>query len=350
MCHALLKAYIKRLLNDWMGEFYDVGGAAAEVGSGDTAQLEERANRIRELLLQFCVLCIPSVFIHPIFKLVTNRWVLSWRLSLVKSYLSRWQPASTNIENAAQRIHEDTGRFARGLQTCAVVVLDSVLTIGVFAPILVELGSEIQPIDLPGSWVLLLCIATALAGFVVSMALGWRLIALEVDNQKVEAELRKALVLKEEGGTHDFAEPTVHRDSAFVDAHITDLRQGLVHTIRDLRSNYIKLYNMFSMFSAWLGFFEQAVVVLPYTITAPLLYASHGRITLGLVTKTSHSFSNVFDAMNVLSDRWIDVTEFLSCTRRLREFEAQLASTSTRATLMTGVEVSSTEGIVPDRC
>ena len=339
--HAFLRAYVKKLMNDWMGRFYDVGGSASEVSSGDIESLEQGQRHVTELLLEFGVLCIPSVLVHPAFKLVTNRWVLSWRLSLIDSYVDRWDPSSVVIENAAQRVHEDTQRFARGLQTCAVVLLDSVLTVVVFAPILVELGAEIKPIEMPNCWILLVCIGVAFVGIVFSVLLGWSLIELEVNNQRVEAEVRKELVLREENPA-TMEVPPIERTFAFIDIHTKDFSKQFKRTVMDLKSNYVKLYYQFACFSVWLGSYEQTVILLPYMLTGPLLYSASNRITLGTVTRASHSFSNLFDALNILSDRWLEVTDFLSVMRRLREFEAQISEPAkARTSLIVGVEMTS---------
>ena len=235
LAHALLRAYVKKLMNDWMGRFYDLGGSAGEVASGDSDALQEGAQHVTMLLAEFAILCAPGVIIHPLFKLVANRWVLSWRLALIKEYLQRWKPDAVQIENGAQRISEDTARFARGLQTCAVVVLDSMLTVGVFAPILVDLGRDIQPLPLPSSWILLLCIGVAFVGLLVSVVLGWSLIALEVNNQRVEADLRKVLVLREETNPSEANVSYNERHTDFVDVPIRDNGSRFVRIIRALK-------------------------------------------------------------------------------------------------------------------
>ncbi len=350
-------------MNDWMGRFYDLGGSAQEVGSGETERLEQGERQVTNLLLEFGVLCLPSVLIHPIFRLLTNRWILSWRVDLVEAYLLRWVTVHGRIENGAQRIHEDTQRFARGLQTCMVTVLDSVLTLAVFSPVLVELGSELQPVKLPSSWLMLLCALVAAAGLIVSLALGWSLVALEVENQKVEADFRKQLVLYEDSNERQ----EVHQ-SASVDADKVVYDYGseslyeprppvnLLHVfnsvIHSLVYNYRRLYNRFAVFSLWLGAYEQFVVLLPYMIAGPLLFSQYNRITLGKVTQVSHAFGNVFDALNILSDRWIEVTDWLSVMWRLREFEAMLRGrVSARSALIKTLELSTTSTTQePQRC
>lgn len=344
--HSLLRAWVKSCMNDWMRRFYDVGGAAPEVGSGDVEALDEGAARVSTLLREFALLCLPSVLAHPLVKLLTNRWVLTWRIVLINSYLGAWQPVDHVIEGSAQRIHEDTQRFASGVQSVCVVLLDCVLTLCVFAPVLLELGSAIQPAPMTGSWLVLSCSGLAMGGVVVSVALGWRLIGLEVQNQRVEAALRKGLVLYED------QKPA----SSVVDADgVIDLSpgraesapvEGLRHVIGSLKDNYKRLYARFAAFSLWLGAYEQAVVLMPYILVAPLLYARTNRVTLGKVSQTSHAFGNVFNSLSVLSDRWIEVMEFLSVVQRLREWERVLGE---RAALVEPEEMCPTASVLVSR-
>jgi len=356
--HAFLRAYVKYLMNDWMGRFYDVGGSAHEVSSDDAEGLAEGSRKITGLLVEFLKLCLPGVFVHPLFKFVTNRWVLSWRVALIDAYLERWAAVDLRIENGAQRIHEDTQRFARGLQTCFVTVLDSIITIGVFAPVIIDLGSEVQPRPMPSYWLFLVCAGIAVIGLIISVVLGWSLIALEVQNQKVEADLRRDLVLHEDRASRPRDVPVARRmraeDVADIDGlysenpHIEperipmDLKSAFTMVIAALERNYKKLYGRFAAFSLWLGAYEQFVVILPYFIAGPLLFSSANRITLGKVSQVANAFGNVFDALNILSDRWIEVTDWLSVMRRLNEFEIHVYGlSSTRTALISGVEISS---------
>lgn len=350
--HGLFRAWLKWRLNEWYGAFYDLGGTAAEYGSGpdDEPLLREGAQRVKLLLFEFAAVVMPTILVHPLFKWATNVWVLKWRVALVRAYLRRWRTAA-RIENGAQRVHEDTSRFARGILGCCIVVLDAVLTLVVFAPVLVQLGAEVRPLRaMPDEWLLLSCAGVAATGVLGSVALGWSLIALEVANQRVEADLRRKLVLLEEDPSNfvaDAGAPAQHSPDEYIDnverrkaEHARVRARTLPATgvgghlvashfhgvLRALRENYSRLYRRFAVFSLWLGCYEQTVAILPYVITAPLLFSSNWeqRITLGRVTQVANAFGQVFDALNVLSDRWVDVTEWLSVLRRLREWEAHL--------------------------
>lgn len=354
LAHGVLRAWIKYRLNEFYGRFYDAGGEAVEVGSGDEDRLALGRSTMTELLLEFAALCLPNVLLHPIYKLVSNRWVLDWRMSLVQSYIERWKRDEPSIENGAQRVHEDTARFARGLHTFFGALLDSVLTLFAFCPLLMELGAEVQPFPLPDAWLAGLCAGVAALGVLGSVLLGWSLIDLEVQNQKVEADLRKKLVFLEDrpaaADAHAKSWDSSYRDEGVVaEARpvSTPLPQFQLVLWR-LRTNYRRLYAAFCVFSLWLSSYEQTVVLLPYFISAPLLYSSDpvARLTLGKVTQLANAFSQVFSSLDVITSNWLDVTDWLSVLRRLREWERHLdapPSTSTATLIPAREERSGTE-------
>ena len=356
LAHGVLRAWIKYKLNDFYGRFYDYGGAASEVGSGEEEALARGRRHMTDLLLEFSALCLPNILLHPIYKLLSNRWVLSWRLSLMCSYIERWRHDGPLIENGAQRVHEDTSRFARGLHTCFGTLLDSGLTLVAFCPLLLELGAEVQPFSMPRCWLTALCAAVAALGVLGSVLLGWNLIELEVNNQKVEADLRKRLVLLEEKSAsieRTLSGPSWEgylRDDEIVPEVLpkVDTLNQFQIVLSSLKCNYKRLYLAFCVFSLWLQSYEQAVVLMPYFIAAPLLYSTDAttRLTLGKVTQLANAFSQVFSSLNVITDNWLDVTDFLSVVRRLREWERHLdakSAVSTAILIPAGQERSGVE-------
>lgn len=138
----------------------------------------------------------------------------------------------------------------------------------------------------------------------------------QVNNQKVEAELRKKLVLLEADAKEVHTNGTLY--SAFT------------RVIHDLTLNYWRLYLSFAALSCWLSAYEQLAMLLPYVVAAPRLFDADPvrRFTLGKLVKVSNAFGKVFDSLNVVSDRWLAVTEWRSCLRRLREFEREVSSRS----------------------
>eukprot|EP00966_Prymnesium_polylepis_P117751 2722115-Prymnesium_polylepis.1 len=83
--HGLFKAWLKYRLNKWYEKFWDLGGSASEVGSGNIEGLASGREDITGLLLEFGFICLPAVIIHPLFRFFTNMWILSWRVRTVDS-------------------------------------------------------------------------------------------------------------------------------------------------------------------------------------------------------------------------------------------------------------------------
>lgn len=169
--------------------FYDTLQQAVEFSSGtsdDDWRAAQRA-RVWEQLLEFARIVAPAVVIHPVAGYLRNRWVLAWRLSLIESYIALWETSMPPIEGASQRVHEDTQRFASGVQSCVAAVVDALLTLAIFCPLLWRLDPPLMGV----------AIATAVSGVGVSALVGRHLVDLEVGNQKAEAALRRGLVILE---------------------------------------------------------------------------------------------------------------------------------------------------------
>lgn len=99
-----------------------------------------------------------------------------------------------------------------------------------------------------------------------------------------------------------------------------------IRVFGELTRNYRNLYCSFAALSTWLATYEQIAAILPYALVAPRLFAADPaqRFTLGKLVKVSNAFGRVFDSLNVVSDRWLEINEWRSCLRRLREFEREV--------------------------
>jgi len=264
---------------------------------------------------------LPLVWATPVAKWIRSAWAFQWRVALMTSYLSSWNTDHDSIEGASQRLHEDSQRFSSALQGCLSSLLDAGATLVVFTPVLFELGAKVRPpfdlCDLDGAangWLWATALVFALIGLGGAAFVGQRLVPLEVANQRVEASLRKDLVLLETNPTAIVGE----------DASNCRLFFGLV--LRRLSENYHALFRHFTLVNAWLAWHEQCMLVLPFFLAAPLLFAENSahRITLGTLIQVSNCFDKVFSSLNIVADNWIFVNEFRSVVVRLSEFEARL--------------------------
>ena len=346
-----------------MYRFYDDLQDTVEWPSGEIEDdhMARKRQEVTQNLIDFSFIVAPAVIVHPVSKWLSSQWVLHWRLSLIKSYLEAYNVSRSPIEGVAQRIHEDTLKFVSGVYTCFAIFLDSVLTLLVFIPVLVDLGSKVQLPDWPWDpWLLLVAFVSAFGGLLISIIVGYKLVSLEVTNQKVEAALRKKLVMLEADPAYVVGvQPAT--DEVIEDLHFDDYRDKrkprnvsplgqFTYNIHSVRSNYAALYRAFAAFNTWIALFDQTLIVLPYILVAPLMFADgEHRITLGKLTKVTNVFSHVFSAMAVLGENWAAVNEWRSTLVRLRQFEATIYPPKPRQShVVVSQEVSSTVELQED--
>ena len=327
--YAFFLAMVKAQLNEFYSKFYDLLQKGGDVdppsGEYEDTYADYRAQVAKELW-SFALIVAPLVSATPAAKWARSAWAFLWRAALMRSYLEAWDTQREPIEGASQRLHEDTQRFADGVEGCLTTLLDAIFTLCVFTPILLQLSVEVaSPVALGAltdAWLWAFAFFASLVGLTGAAILGQKLVGLEVSNQKVEALLRKDLVLLETTpavivGTRPSSED---RYAAFLPQ--TYFR----NTLESLQKNYFALFKHFGVLNFWLSLFDQVMVIAPYALVAPLVFASDPdkRITLGTLIKLSNSFEKVFSSLSVIAENWGAINDFRSTYRRLREFESKL--------------------------
>ena len=99
---------------------------------------------------------------------------------------------------------EDTMRFSAIMQGLGVSMIDSVMTLISFLPVLLALSVHVQDVPILGSIpfpLVSLAIFWSIFGTFVLIFAGIKLPGLEFKNQRVEAAFRKELVLGEDTST-----------------------------------------------------------------------------------------------------------------------------------------------------
>lgn len=236
----------------------------------------------------------------------TSHYVFRWRTAMNSFYTGRWNDLR-GIEGAAQRVQEDTMRFAHTFEDLGTSLISAIMTLIAFLPILAALSGKIPEIPILGSipyslvWVSLLW---SLFGTGLLALVGIRLPGLEFRNQRVEAAYRKELVYGEDDPSR--AKP-----------------RTLMELFDGVRRNYFRLYFNYLYFNVVRYGYLQADLLLPFFVLIPAIAA--GAITFGVFQQVRASFGEVRDAMQYLVKSWPSIVEFLSIYKRLRAFEATLA-------------------------
>ncbi len=286
-------------INEWFGDFYDtLQKALAEPNS---VTLDEFIG----YLFTFLKVASLWIIIAVITGFFVSHWLFRWRTSMVEYYHSMW-PYARNIEGAAQRVQEDTIKFSRIMETLGVGLLDSIMTLGAFLPILYGLSKQVTelpwigPVDHALIWVAIL---SALGGTALLAAVGIKLPGIEYDLQKEEAAYRKELVLGEDNSAF-MKPPTI---------------AALFNKVRII---HFKSYFHYLYFNVCKWSYFQGMVIVPYIALAPTIVA--GTVTLGVVQQIIRAFGRVEGSLQFLVKSWGTIIELISVWKRLREFERQI--------------------------
>lgn len=333
--HGLVDTWLAIQFTDWYREFYDTCQRARPVrlyestsgvdGSSGDPSFSELEDVLDELW-RFLKLAVPAALLHPVHKWIRSHVAFAWRMVLIENYVARWKSCSSSIEGASQRVQEDTARFASTIESAFTMVLTALLSFVAFAPRLLHLGAEIPP---PGYrrghftawWLMIVAILLAGFGFAVTAFVAQKLVYLEVQNQKVEADLRKKLVyMEDDAHTLETTIPTTTRWVTLAGFNKTPMQLSMFL----LRKNYYALFNHFMTFNLWVGVYDQIIAVVPYILVAPRLFDTNTPATLGAMIELARVFDKVFSALSVPMNNWATVNEFRSTVIRLKEFENSL--------------------------
>ena len=286
-------------INEWFGSFYDsIQQALSEPGSitlGEYFQLLATFGQIAGLYI------VIAVFL----RFFTKHFTFRWRTAMNDYYMSHWSKLR-QVEGAAQRVQEDTKRFAIIVEHLGSNFLDSILTLVAFLPILYTLSGEVTELPWIGhvdQALIYVAILFALFGTVGMALLGFKLPGLEFHNQRVEAAYRKELVFGEEDP--DRAEPPTVRE---LFGHV--------------RKNYFRLFFHYMYFDVGRYSYRQFGVLVPYIALGPTIVA--GAITLGVLQQIVRAFSRVESSFQYLVNSWDTIVELMSIYKRLRQFEDQI--------------------------
>ena len=286
-------------INEWFGVFYDMI---------QKALAEPNAVTIEEYfasLFSFITLAAMYIAVYVAISFFTAHYLFRWRTSMVEWYHSVYDKAR-KIEGASQRVQEDTIKFTRIMEGLGTSLIESIMILIQFIPILFGLSVGI-PIFFFGEWEYGLIVGALIwtvGGTVFLIVLGFilRLVGIEYDLQKQEAAYRKILVIAEDDGS---VRPKR------IDELFDDVRK--IHFLSYLRYLYFNIGRI-----AYL----QANVLSAYVFLAPAIVA--GVVTLGVMQQIIRAFGRVEGSMQYLLKAWPTIIELASVYKRLREFEAKI--------------------------
>lgn len=287
------------MINEWFGTFYDL----VQKALGKPGAVEASAYYLQ--IATFLKIALVYVIVATIFRFFVSHYIFRWRTAMNSYYVSLWQKLR-HIEGAAQRVQEDTMRFASISEDLGVNMIDSVMTLIAFLPLLWTLSASVKELPIIGpvsQGLVFVSILWSIVGTALVALAGIRLPGLQFRNQRVEAAYRKELVYGEDN--EDRARPPTLRE-----------------LYENVRRNYFRVYFNYMYFNVVRISYLQVGVLVPYVALGPTIVG--GGITLGIMQQIVRAFGRVETSFQYLVNSWTTIVELLSVHKRLKAFEAMI--------------------------
>ncbi|MCY4512422.1 MAG: peptide antibiotic transporter SbmA [Bdellovibrionales bacterium] len=282
--------------NNWLRPFFDMIQDA--LSGKRTVEVMEIYTLLFSIFGVFAIGAIVFVFN----RFFTSHYIFRWRTAMNDYYIFQWSQIRT-IEGASQRVQEDAMKFSSIMQGLGTSMMDSIMTLFAFLPVMIELSVHVKELPIVGAIpapLLFASIGWSLFGTLLLIIVGIKLPGLEFENQKVEAAYRKELVYGED-------------DKKRAGLKILQLLYN------DVRANYFRLYFHYAYSNVARISYIYADYIFVLFIMAPTIAA--GGITFGIFTQIRMALFQVSNSFQYLVNSWTTIIDLLSVHKRLAHFE-----------------------------
>jgi len=303
-------------INNWRRPFFDAvqrmlqrivdGSSIEDLPALPAETVAAHKAELYDLIIIFAEIAFLAIMVYVMTRFLTSHFVFRWRTAMNDYYTSQWSTVR-NIEGASQRIQEDTMRFADIMENLGVSVVEAVMTLFAFLPVLWALSAYVSELPIVGAipqplfWAALVW---AIFGTGFLAMVGIKLPGLWFRNQRVEAAFRKELVYGEDDENR--AQPP-----------------ALKELFANVRRNYFRIYFHYMYFNVARMLYLQADAIYVYVLLVPTIAV--GAITFGILQQILTAFNQVSNSFQYLVNSWTTIIELLSIYKRLASFEAAIA-------------------------
>ena len=301
---ALALVYLEVQFNLWNKDFYN-------------ALQEKDQGQFFRQLWRFTYLAFIWI-VGRVYQLYLQQMLLiEWRSWLNDHFLSQWladrayyrlQLVDRGVDNPDQRIAEDLRIFVEMTISLGIGLLTAIVTLGSFAVILWQLSGDfsIAGVAIPG-YMLWVAVVYSGVGSWLTHLVGRRLIKLNFDQQRFEADYRYSLVrLREnsEGVALYRGEPL----------ELANFRERFAHVV----ANWWGIMNKRKQLNWFTSFYYQFAIIFPYVVAAPRYFS--GAIGMGVIFQVASAFRNVQGSLSWFIDAYPDFATWKATVDRLTSF------------------------------
>ena len=248
-----------------------------------------------------------------IYTYIQQKLGLFWREWITTSFIDNYLKnrayysltTAKDIDNPDQRIAEDLNSLTATSLSFLLIILGALIDLFAFTGILWSISRLLTGILL----------AYAFCGTIITVFIGKRLVGLNYNQLRKEADFRYGLI---------------HiRDNAESIAFY----QGETGEKIQIRKRFKKVLKNFNILIGWqrnLNFFTRGysylVIILPAMIVAPMYFA--GKVEFGQISQASFAFGQVLGAFSIIVQYFDSISAFAAGINRVSTFKDRLFTAS----------------------
>ncbi len=270
-----------------------------------TSATERKADIVFHLAVLYAAVFAVSALVAGFLRFTEELLGLRWRDWLTRHLSDRYLASrayhrikeSGQLDNPDQRLSEDVKTFTTSTLAILLIMMNATVALLGFAGVL----WSITP------WLLVGAVGYAAFGTLMTVLLGHRLVGLDVQQFKKEADYRYELVrVREHSGSIALLQ-SEEREKGRLRRRLGQLLDNFRLIIGVNRNLYF--------FTSWYGYMTQLIPVL---ITVPLYI--RGEIEFGQVLQAQVGFNFVLDAFSLMVKEFQKITTFAAVVERLGAF------------------------------
>ena len=297
--------YLLVQLNEWYQIFWD-------------ALQNYEQERFFPLLGQFSAIAFTYIIIAVYAVYLRQMVQIKWRTWMTNNYLQAWMGGQIYYrlqdatDNPDQRISEDIGQFVNLTLALLIGFLKELTTLGAFGVVLWNLSGSFT-FNLGGMEIVIagymfwFSLIYSGIGTVLAHKVGRRLIALNFDQQKYEADFRFSMMRVRENS----------ESIAFYRGEPNEL-EGFNLKFSNVIKNYWQLMKKTKHLNFYVNGYAQLAVIVPYIMAYPRYFAKE--IQLGGLMQISSAFGRVQDALSFFVNSYDTLATLAAVINRLAGF------------------------------
>ncbi|MBQ7705773.1 MAG: ABC transporter ATP-binding protein/permease, partial [Selenomonadaceae bacterium] len=292
-------------INTWYNEFYN-------------ALQEYQSDLFWPLVGQFSGLAFVYIIIAVYAVYLRQLLEIRWRTWMTRQYLNSWMSGQTyyhlqgGTDNPDQRISEDINSFVSTTLQLIIGFLRQLTTLAAFSVVLWELSGDFTfnfggtEITIPGYMFWFSVIYSGVGTFLVHKV-GRKLIGLEFDQQKYEADFRFSMMRVRENA----------ESIAFYRGESSEM-EGFTARFKNVIENFRRLMTKTKHLNFYVNGYGQLAIIVPLILAAPRFFSKE--IQLGGLMQTISAFGRVQDALSYFIDAYGTIANLAAVINRLAGF------------------------------